>query len=294
MTRSVYDIAVSLGITAGVDPADDATKKSAGKFEKDYTKFLDANALKGARIGVARDFTGADPDVDWAFEAALKAMQRVGATLIDVKYPTWFLDQTGPTVFTLYPAEFAVQIGDYLKTTGPKYPKNLSQLIERAEAYNDLRPTGEGPNPIALDLLQKRRSQSRQADRSGLHCTPRLLDAHEPGRLWKACSPRISSIPSSIPQACAAWCRSRVRKIRRPAASRVPTGIGNLTGFPDLIVPVGFTTDDLPVTISFTGTAFTEPKLLALGYAYEQATKAIRRPVNTPALAGATIDVPSK
>jgi amidase len=65
LARNVSDIAVSLGTMTGVDPRDDATKKSEGKFEKDYTKFLKADALKGARIGVARDFMGADPDVDW-------------------------------------------------------------------------------------------------------------------------------------------------------------------------------------------------------------------------------------
>ena len=58
-------------------------------------------------------------------------------------------------------------------------------------------------------------------------------------------------------------------------------------------MPAGFTTDDLPVTVSFFGTAFSEPKLLALGYAFEQATHALRRPVNTPALANAAIDVPT-
>jgi amidase len=61
----------------GVDPADEATKKSAGKFETDYTKFLKADALKGARIGVARDFLGADGDVDWVMEAAIAAMKRL-------------------------------------------------------------------------------------------------------------------------------------------------------------------------------------------------------------------------
>src|SRR5690606_5956382 len=65
MTRSVTDVAVSLGIMTGVDPADPATSKSKGKFERDYTKYLNASALKGARIGVARDYMGADPDVDW-------------------------------------------------------------------------------------------------------------------------------------------------------------------------------------------------------------------------------------
>jgi amidase len=81
MTRSVSDLAVALGVMTGVDAADDATKKSQGKFETDYTKFLKADALKGARIGVLRDFKGDDPDVDWIFEASLKAMQKAGATL---------------------------------------------------------------------------------------------------------------------------------------------------------------------------------------------------------------------
>src|SRR5688572_20581728 len=79
MARSVYDVAVSLGIMTGVDPADPATAKSAGKSHTDYTQFLDKNALKGARIGIARDFLGADADVDWVIEAALTAMRNAGA-----------------------------------------------------------------------------------------------------------------------------------------------------------------------------------------------------------------------
>jgi amidase len=67
-----------------------------------------------------------------------------------------------------------------------------------------------------------------------------------------------------------------------------------LQAFPDLVVPAGFTTDDLPVSVSFMGTAYSEPRLLALGYSFEQATHALRRPVNTPALPNATIEVPRK
>src|SRR5262249_12840569 len=73
------------------------------------------------------------------------------------------------------------------------------------------------------------------------------------------------------------------------AAGMSPTDIANLTGFPDLIVPAGFTGDSLPVGISFVGRAFTEPKLLSLGYSFEQATKARRRPVHTPALPGESV-----
>ena len=70
------------------------------------------------------------------------------------------------------------------------------------------------------------------------------------------------------------------------------TDIANLTGFPDLIVPAGFTGDNLPVGLSFFGRAFSEPKLLSLGYSFEQATHARRRPIHAPALPGEGISVP--
>ena len=87
MARSVNDVAVALGAMTGIDPADAATRKSDGKFSSDYTKDLKADALKGARIGVARDFLGADPDVDWVIEASLDAMRKAGATVVDVRFP---------------------------------------------------------------------------------------------------------------------------------------------------------------------------------------------------------------
>ncbi len=83
MARSVYDIAVSLGLMTGVDTADAATQKSKGKFHKEYTQFLKKDALKGARIGIARDFLGADEEVDWVIEAALNTMLAQGTTIVD-------------------------------------------------------------------------------------------------------------------------------------------------------------------------------------------------------------------
>jgi hypothetical protein len=76
MARSVYDVAAVLGVMTGVDASDDATRKSQGRFESNYTTFLKADALKGARIGVARDFLGQDADVDWVMESAFAAMRR--------------------------------------------------------------------------------------------------------------------------------------------------------------------------------------------------------------------------
>ena len=67
-------------------------RRARASSRRDYTKYLKADALKGARIGIARDFLGADPDVDWVVDASLDAMRRPGATIVDVRYPKWLLD----------------------------------------------------------------------------------------------------------------------------------------------------------------------------------------------------------
>jgi amidase len=290
MTRSVYDLAVSLGIMVGVDPADPATKKSQGRFERDYTKHLNANALKGARIGVQRDYMGADPDVDWVMEAALKTMEKAGATLVDVRFPKWFLDSHTSMLWSIYPPEFAAQIVDYLKTTGPKYPKNLDQLIERSYGYTSLGPDGEGTNPYRWAFFLEER-------KSGALTDPGYIAAHDYGMPMATALVSGVFAKDKLDAIVYPTTPKRPERIADPlpdfATGVYPMPVANLTGFPDLIVPAGFTTDDLPVTVSFLGTAFSEGKLIGLGYAFEQATQAIRRPVHTPALSGAAIEVPS-
>ena len=155
MARSVYDVAAALGIMTGIDPADAATSKSDGKFQTDYTKDLRVDALRGARIGVARDFMGADPDVDWVMEAAFAAMRKAGATLVDVRYPKWLLDVKGEFYTAVRYPEFTAQIAEYLKGTGPKYPKTLAELIDRANQFNATRADGVRPNPSRWTLFKR-------------------------------------------------------------------------------------------------------------------------------------------
>ena len=196
MARSVTDVAVALGIMTGVDPADAATAKSQGRFETDYTKYLKADALKGARIGIARDFLGADPDVDWVIDASLDAMSKAGATVVDVRYPKWLLDAKQEFYNAIRRPEFHVQIADYLKTLGPEYPKTLEQMIERAGPCNAIRADGAGPNPAGGRCSSAR----RRAARSTTIATPRSAIT---GCRWcappsRACSRRRNSTRSSI------------------------------------------------------------------------------------------------
>ena len=293
MARSVADVAVTLGIMTGVDPADEATKKSAGKFETDYTKFLKADALKGARIGVARDFLGADGDVDWVMESAIAAMKKAGATVVDVRYPKWLLDVKTEFYNAIRYPEFAAQIKQYLAATGPKYPKSIDEMIDRVNSLPATRGDGAGPNPARWTLFK------REAE-SG------TLDDYKYTAVRDHGLPLVRSIVEGV------FASQQLDAIVYPTSSRrpaliaetgapgggagIPSGsnLANLTGFPDLIVPAGFTGDYLPVGISFLGQAFSEPKLLALGYSFEQATHARRRPVHTPLRAGDTITVPDR
>jgi amidase len=291
MARSVTDVAVALGIMTGVDPADEATTKSQGRFERDYAKYLKADALQGARIGIARDFLGADPDVDWVMDASLDAMRKAGATVVDVRYPKWLLDAKQEFYNAIRRPEFHVQIADYLRTLGPNYPKTLEQMIERAERLNAVRADGAGPNPARWTLF------TREAE-SGTLDDYRYTSVRDHG---------LPMVRAAVEGLLAA---QRLDAIVYPTSSRRPgliaesggggagggtpsaTDIANLTGFPDLIVPAGFSGDGLPVGISFFGPAFSEPRLLALGYAFEQATHARRTPIHAPARPGESISIP--
>lgn len=290
MARHVYDVAVALGVMTGVDPADPATKKSEGRFQTDYTSFLKADALKGARLGLARDFLGADGDVDWAVEAAVAAMRRAGATVVDVRVPSWLLDVKGDFYNAIRYPEFAAQIATYLSTLGPASPKNIDQLLERATDVNALRADGAGPNPSRWGLMR------REAG-SGTLDDYRYTSVRDHGL------PLVRAVIEGI------LASEKLDALIYPTASRRPpliaappevpgggresaSNLANLSGLPDLILPAGFTGDDLPVGLSFLGAAFSEPRLLALGYSFEQATRARRLPVHTPRLPREVISVP--
>jgi Asp-tRNAAsn/Glu-tRNAGln amidotransferase A subunit and related amidases len=286
MARSIYDIAIALNVMTGVDPADSATQKSQGKIAKDYTTFLKTGSLKGARIGVARDFTGKNPEVDRVFNEAVATLTKLGATAVDITFPAYMLEGRMGVSSLVMASEFKAQITDYLQTTAAKYPKTFDDLVRLA---NDPKTDYRSPEKafalqytasVALDLNDP---VYLAAKNEGLAMITKAVEGvisnHKLDAIVYPTNTTAASLikPSGDP------------KPRTPTDS--PTNIANQTGFPDLIVPAGMTADGLPVTISFFGPAFSEGKLLGYGYDFEQATKALHLPKNTPALPGDLINL---
>ena len=176
-------------------------------------------------------------------------------------------------------AEFKSQIADYLKTTGPKYPKTMDDLVRLS---NDPKTNYRGPEKayalkysasIALDMTDPIYLAAKNEGLALL--TKAVLGVMSNNKLDAMVYPTNTVAASLI-------------KPTGPAKPRTPTdspsNVANLTGFPDLIIPAGMTKEGLPVTISFFGPAFSETKLLAYGYDFEQATKSLKLPKFTPAL----------
>jgi amidase len=178
-------------------------------------------------------------------------------------------------------AEFKSQITDYLRTTRPGYPKSFADVVRLS---NDPATGYRSPekafglsyhDQTALDLSDPVYLAARDQGMPFVRATiAGVLAKHELDALVYPTNSRpaqpIIPAPGATP----------------PGISASPSGMANLTGFPDLIVPAGMTKDGLPVTISFFGPAWSEAKLLAYGYDFEQATKAIVLPKHTPALPG--------
>ena len=288
MARSVYDVAAMLTVMVGVDPADEATAASEGRYPADYTRVLDEEALAGARIGIARDFLGYDTEVDWIIEAALDAMREAGATLVDVRYPRWLLDAKAEFYQTIRWREFPVQIEDYLATLSPGYPRTLPEMVERSKKILAPPPDGGVPNPTRWSFFQQELNGGSLDDAEyaamrdfGLPLVRAILtgvlEAHDLDAIVYPTSPTRPG-PAGI-----------YRGSSSPNPAPSATNLANLSGLPDLIVPAGYTSNRLPVGISFLGRMFSEARLLGLGYAFEQKTRVRRDPVHTPALPGETI-----
>src|ERR1700678_1360693 len=172
MCRTVTDAAILLGGLTGVDADDSATAASAGKSLTDYTKFLDPNGLKGARIGVCRKFFGFNDFVDALMETAIDTMRRAGAVIVDPADVN-IAANAGALEFTVLLYELKSDLNAYLARLGPSAPvKTLADII----AFNDAHKAQEMPY-FGQDTFLKAQAKGSLANQEYLDAVKDLLTA---------------------------------------------------------------------------------------------------------------------
>lgn len=272
MCRTVTDAAILLSALTGIDPRDAATRASAGKSFADYGKFLDANGLKGARIGVHRKGFGFNDGVDKLMTDCIDIMKRRGATIIDpADIPTQGKFDDSELEVLLY--EFKADLNSYLASLGPRAPvKSLKEIIDFNEQYRDrempyfgqdlfIKAQAKGPltDKAYRDALAKDQRMSRK---EGIDF---VMDKNKLDALIA---------PTGGPAWPTDWINGDHFTGGYSTASAV-------AGYPHITVPAGYVFG-LPIGISFFGRAWSEPTLIKFAYAFEQATKARRAPQFLP------------
>lgn len=268
MCRTVRDAAILLGVLTGVDPDDEATAASGGKSQTDYAQYCDPNGLRGARIGVARKYFGFHDGVDALMEQSLDVLKKQGATLIDpadIETFGKFDDSEGAVL--LY--EFKADLNAYLARLGSSAPVHtLRDIIDFNERNRekempyfgqDLFVKAEGKGPLTekeyVDALARNHQLART---EGIDA---LMDKHQ-----------LDAIVA--PTGSPAWLTDLIDGDHFGGGSSTAAAVA---GYPNINVPAGLISG-LPVGISFFGRAWSEPVLIKLAYAFEQATKARRPP----------------
>jgi amidase len=273
MARTVRDAAILLGAMAGPDPRDPATQDSAGQ-PRDYTSYLDARGLKGARLGIARKFFGNNSRVDRVIEDCIAEMKRQGAEIVDpADLPSHATYRESETEVLEY--EFKADLNAYLSGLDkPVEVRSLADVI----AFNEKHASREMPvfgQEIMLNAA-KRGPLTEKAYLDALAKNLRLTrDEGIDAVIQKY---RVDAIvaPTSGP----AWLIDWVHGDRD-----VPdcTGPAAMAGYPHITVPAGFV-HGLPVGVSFFGARWSEPALLGIAYSFEQAIKARRGPRFLPSV----------
>lgn len=261
MARTVEDAAILLSAMTGIDSTDALTTESREHSHPDYTKFLDPKGLRGARIGIARQyFRSRNERVTRSIEAALQSLKDAGAVLVDpINLPSF--SKIGDAEFQVMLFEFKDGIERYLASRGPECQlKNLADLIAFNEKHADkelahfgqetfLRAQEKGSltDRAYLDALEKCHKLSRtegidtamEEHELDAIVAPSGGPAHRTDLLWGNRDTGGSSSPAAI------------------------------SGYPSITVPIGLVSS-LPLGISFFGRAYSEPVLLKLAYAFEQ------------------------
>lgn len=265
MARTVSDAALLLDATAGYDPDDVATAYSIGETPASYTDFLQADGLKGARIGVAVELFGSKPEELAVTEVVYKAvdeLKALGAEAVPIQIPNLSEIMSYPSLSSY---EFKFQLNDYLHELGPSAPyDSLTAIIESGQfdkAQEDSMKARDARESLDTeeykDIVLKRTKLTREA----------LLQVMADNQLDAIVYPSTTQTAAVIGEEQNAGGNNR---------------LSPFSGFPAITVPAGFTSDGLPVGIEFLGRAFDEETLIKLAYSYEQGTHHRKAPTLAP------------
>jgi amidase len=264
MCRTVTDAAILLGVLAGRDPSDSATKVYKGK--PDYTQFLRKGGLKGVRIGIARKFFGFNSKVDAVMHDAIVALKGAGAILVDpADLPSHA--KYDDTEFEVLLYDFKADINAYLKSRKLAV-KSLADLIK----FNERNKEKEMPffGQEIFHMAQAKGPLTEKKYRDALAKNHRLsrnegidavMDKH-----------RLDAIIA--PTGGPAWTTDLINGDHFTGGSSTPAAV---SGYPAITVPAGMVRG-LPVGISFFGRAWSEPTLIKLAFAFEQETRVRQAP----------------
>jgi len=268
IARTVADAAALLNALTGVDPRDAATNGVRGKSVPDYTAFLKADALRGARVGVVRRYFGNNEPLDKLMAAAIDAIKHGGAIVIDPVDITT-IPQLGAAEIIVLLFELKADLNRYLAERALKDgPRTLADVIKFNEAN------------LATELPYFGQDRFIEAEAKGSLTTKVYQDAltknHRLAReqgidaAMKKFKLDALIAPSRVP----AWLTDLINGDRSSGSC---TTLPAVAGYPHITFPVGYV-HGLPVCISFFGAAWSEPKLISLAYAFEQMTRFRRAP----------------
>jgi amidase len=260
MARTVEDAAILLGVLSGIDNMDSITNESKGKSFIDYTQFLDLNALKGKRIGVEKKPQGTNQFINALLDNAVNLLKQKGATIIEIDYIDK-INALGDAEFEVLQYEFKDGLNHYLSTANAKV-KSLKDVIDFNLANEDkampfFKQEILETSNLKSGLDDKKYSDALNKSHNG---SKNILDSvFLEHKLDAICGITMGPACSIDLIYGDRWGYS----LTTPAAA---------SGYPHITVPGG-KVYDLPVGISFFGTSYSEPKLIGIAYAYEQASK---------------------
>lgn len=272
MARSVADAALMLAALTGADPKDPITQEGAGKGG-DYLAALRTGGLKGARIGVARNFFGDNVDVDAVIEKALAELRAQGAVLVETEVPN--ANKYGDTETEVMLYEFKADLAAYLKEYAPNASvANMADIIAFNQKHREQELAYFGQEQ--MERAQQKGGLETPAYREALANNHRYARAEGIDRVMR--EHRLDALVA--PTGGPAWLTDFINGDHFTGSFSSPAAVA---GYPHITVPAGYV-HGLPVGLSFVGAAFSDAALIGMAYSYEQATLHRRAPQFPPSV----------